>query len=154
MFAPLLSIVLVLVCVLLAKQSRGVDLAAVERFGTARYVPLVLATVNALLVCWMLGFELSPVPQIQDEAAYLLQAGIFARGRWTEIARPLPEFFAQLHVFTTPILASKYPPGASLFLTPFVWIGLPALGPMVLAGAADGHGHPLARSAVLPVEVP
>ena len=145
MLAPLLSILLVLVCVLLARQSREVDVAALERFLEIRYVPLVLATVNALLVWWMLDFELSPVPQIQDEAAYLLQAGIFARGRWTEIARPLPEFFTQMHVFTTPILASKYPPGTSLFLTPFVWIGFPALGPMVLAGITGALIFILAR---------
>jgi hypothetical protein len=134
MFASLLSLLLVVVCALLAKQSRGVDVASIERVAAARYVPLALATINALLVWWMLGFELSPVPKIQDEAAYLLQAGIFARGRWTEMARPLPEFFTQMHVFTTPLLASKYPPGTSFFLTPFVWIGFPALGPMVLAG--------------------
>jgi hypothetical protein len=93
----------------------------------------------------MFGFELSPIPQIQDEAAYLLQAGIFARGRWTEVARPLPEFFAQMHVFTTPVLASKYPPGTSLFLTPFVWIGFPALGPMILAGVTGSLVFSLAR---------
>jgi len=134
MLTPLLSLLLVLVCGLLAKRSRGVDVAVVERVGSMRHLPLALGTINALLVWWMLGFELSPVPQIQDEAAYLLQAEIFARGRWTEMARPLPEFFAQMHVFTTPVLASKYPPGTSLVLTPFVWIGFPALGPMVLAG--------------------
>jgi hypothetical protein len=134
MLAPLLSLLLVLVCALLAKQSRGTDVAAIDRVARARYLPPALAAINALLIWWMLGFEVSPVPQIQDEAAYLLQAGIFARGRWTEMARPLPEFFAQMHVFTTPVLASKYPPGTSLFLTPFAWIGFPALGPMALAG--------------------
>jgi len=145
MLAPLLSLLLVLVCALLAKQSRGADVAAVERLGSMRYLPLALAIINALLVWWMLGFELSPVAPIQDEAAYLLQAGIFARGRWTEIARPLPEFFAQMHVFTTPVLASKYPPGMSLFLTPFVWIGFPALGPILLAGVTGALIFVLAR---------
>lgn len=134
MLLPLLSLLVVCLCVLLARQSRGADVANIERLLQVHYIPFALATINALLVWWMLGFELSPVPQIQDEAAYLLQAGIFARGRWTEIAPPLPEFFAQMHVFTTPVLASKYPPGTSLFLTPFVSIGFPALGPMVLAG--------------------
>ncbi|MDQ3995719.1 MAG: glycosyltransferase family 39 protein [Gemmatimonadota bacterium] len=147
MLAPLLSLCLVVVCALLAKQSRGADLAAVERVAHTPHVPLALAAINALLVWWILGFELSPIPPIQDEAAYLLQAGIFARGRWTEIARPVPEFFAQLHVFTTPVLASKYPPGTSLFLTPFVWIGFPALGPMVLAGLTGALIFVLARRA-------
>src|SRR5687768_15345286 len=145
MLASLLSLLLVLVCVWLARQSRGTDVATIECFAGTRYVPLVLATVNALLVWWMFGFELSPVPQIQDEAAYLLQAGVFARGRWTEMPRPLPEFFAQMHVFTTPVLASKYPPGTSLFLTPFVWIGFPALGPMVLAGVTGALVFLLAK---------
>jgi hypothetical protein len=145
MLTPLLSLALVIACVLLARQSRGMDVAAVERFAGTSYLPLALGIINALLVWWMLGFELSPVPQIQDEAAYLLQAGIFARGRWTEAARPLPEFFAQMHVFTTPVLASKYPPGTSLFLTPFVRIGFPALGPMVLAGVTGALIFVLAR---------
>jgi hypothetical protein len=134
MLAPLLSLLVVLACALLAKQSRSTDIDAIQRLAHSRHVPIALGAINALLVWWMFGFELSPVPQIQDEAAYLLQAGIFARGRWTEAAPPLPEFFAQMHVFTTPVLASKYPPGTSLFLTPFVWAGFPALAPMVLAG--------------------
>jgi hypothetical protein len=142
---PLLSLLVVVVCALLAKQSRGADIEAIKRVAEMRYAPLALGAVNASLVWWMFGFELSPIPQIQDEAAYLLQAGIFARGRWTEVARPLPEFFAQMHVFTTPVLASKYPPGTSLFLTPFVWIGFPALGPMVLAGVTGSLVFLLAR---------
>src|SRR5918999_352121 len=121
--------------------------AAVRPAGPAPAMTASLGVINALLVWWMLGFELSPVPQIQDEAAYLLQAGIFARGRWTEIARPLPEFFAQMHVFTTPVLASKYPPGTSIFLTPFVWIGFPALAPMVLAAITGALIFVLARRA-------
>jgi hypothetical protein len=145
MFAPLLSLLLVLACALLAKQSRSIDVGAIEQFGSARYLPVALAAVNAVLIWWMLGFQLSPVPQIQDEAAYLLQAGIFAHGRWTEVARPLPEFFAQMHVFTTPFLASKYPPGTSFFFTPFVWLGFPALAPMVLAGVTGALIFVLAR---------
>jgi hypothetical protein len=145
MLSPLLSLALVVICVLLARQSREADIAALERAVANRYTPFVLGTINALLVWWMFGFELNPVPQIQDEAAYLLQAGIFARGRWTEIARPLPEFFTQMHVFTTPVLASKYPPGNSLFLTPFVLIGFPVLGPMLLAAATGALIFVLAR---------
>jgi hypothetical protein len=149
MLASLLSLLLVVVCVLLAKRSRGADAAIprVEQLGQASYLPLLLGAVNAGLVWWMFDFDVSPVPQIQDEAAYLLQAGIFARGRWTEIARPLPEFFAQMHVFTTPVLAAKYPPGMSLFLTPFVAIGWPALGPMILAGITGAFLFVLARRA-------
>jgi dolichyl-phosphate-mannose-protein mannosyltransferase len=135
MLSSLLSILLVLVSVLLAKRSHGFDVTVFERLADRRYLPVVLGAVNAVLVWWMFGFELSPVPQIHDEAAYLLQAELFAHGRWTEAARPLPEFFTQMYVFTTPVLTSKYPPGTSLFLTPFVCIGFPVLGPMVLAAA-------------------
>jgi hypothetical protein len=128
--APLLA---VLLCAFLARRSQGTDIAAIERLAGGAYVPLALGAVNALLVWWVFGFERTPVLEIHDEAAYLLQAQLFARGRWTGAAPPLPEFFAQMHVITSPVLASKYPPGTSLFLTPFVLIGFPALGPMLLA---------------------
>jgi hypothetical protein len=145
----LLPLVLVFACALLARRSRqeviAPSIAAVERICRRRYVPIALGAINAMLVWWMMGFALSPVVQIQDEAAYLLQAGIFAQGRWTAAAPPLPEFFAQMHVLTEPVLASKYPPGTSLFLTPFVGIGFPALGPMLLAAVCGALIFALAR---------
>jgi hypothetical protein len=143
-----LSLVIVVVSVALAKYGRGVDvgaLATVERAAAGRYVPVVLGAINALLVWWMFGFERYPIPVIQDEAVYLLQAELFALGRWTGAAPPLPEFFVQMHVLTEPVLASKYPPGMSFFLTPFVWLGFLSLGPMVLAGAGGALVFVLAR---------
>jgi hypothetical protein len=142
---PLVSLTLVLACVMLARQSRVANLAVFDRIAAARYAPVALGALNALIVWWVLEFQLNPMPQIQDEAAYLLQAEIFARGRWTEVARPLPEFFAQMHVFTTPVLASKYPPGTSLFYTPFVVLGFTALAPMLLAATAGAFLFVLAR---------
>ncbi len=145
----LLPLAMVFACALLAKRSNRDNVAhaitAVERTCGRREVPVLLGTVNALLIWWMFGFALNPVVQIQDEAAYLLQAGIFAQGAWTAAAPPLPDFFAQMHVLTQPVLASKYPPGTSLFLSPFVWIGFPALGPMVLAAATGALIFVLAR---------
>ena len=64
-----------------------------------------------------------------DEAAYLLQAKIFASGRLVASGRPLPEFFQQFHVFVTPVLAGKYPPGHALLLTLGIWLGLPGFVP-------------------------
>jgi Dolichyl-phosphate-mannose-protein mannosyltransferase len=104
-----------------------------ERFLSARALPLLCGLVSALLVWWIWGW-VDPPPIIDDEAAYLLQAKIFAEGRWTASARPRPEFFDQMQVFTRPRLASKYPPGHSLLLVPGVRIGLPVLVPILTVG--------------------
>jgi hypothetical protein len=89
--------------------------------------------VTALLVWWVMG-TLHRVPLIMDEAAYLLQGQIFAGGHWAAPAPPLPEFFEQLYVLVTPVVASKYPPGESLALAPAVWVGLPGLLPVLVGG--------------------
>jgi Dolichyl-phosphate-mannose-protein mannosyltransferase len=140
----------VLVCVALGRriQISAGELDRIDRLSRlldARRTPLVLGIANALLLWWWMGWYPDLAPVIQDEAAYLLQAEIFARGRWTAAGRPLPEFFAQMHVFTTPYLAAKYPPGFSLFLTPFVWLGFTALGPMILAATTGALIFALAR---------
>lgn len=144
-----LPLALAIACALLAKRTHPHDIAKavsmVEDIASRRETAPLLGVVNAILVWWMFDFAHDPVIQIQDEAAYLLQAGIFAQGRWTAAAPPLSEFFAQMHVLTEPVLAAKYPPGTSLFLTPFVWIGFPALGPMVLAAATGALIFTLAR---------
>ncbi|HEX5409140.1 MAG TPA: glycosyltransferase family 39 protein [Gemmatimonadaceae bacterium] len=78
--------------------------------------------------------SLHPIAGVHDEAAYLLQARIFATFHWYAPARPLPRFFEQFHVFVTPVLAAKYPPGQSLLMVPGVWLAMPALVPIILAG--------------------
>jgi hypothetical protein len=72
-------------------------------------------------------------PIFHDEAAYVLQAGIFAHGRWADPAPPLPEFFEQMHVLVEPVRAAKYFPGHSLLLAPAVAVGLTAGIPLLLA---------------------
>jgi hypothetical protein len=139
-----------LLCVALLRQKilsrRDIEhLDRIEQYLAARATPVVLGIVNALVVWWWMGWYVDPAPVIQDEAAYLLQAGLFARGRWTGAAPPLPEFFAQMHVLTEPVLASKYPPGLSLLLTPFLAINFPALGPMVFAAITGALIFVLAR---------
>jgi len=93
--------------------------------------------VSALMLWWMWG-SLAPVPYIHDEAAYLLQAELLGRGRFAAPGLDLPEFFEQFHVFVTPVLAPRYPPGWGLALVPGSWLGLPAIGPILLTGLGAG----------------
>lgn len=150
MALALVVLVGVLLCPMLARQSdasarESERLAEVDRLLGSRAMVFLLGSVNALLVWWWVGWQWNPAPMIHDEAAYLLQAALFARGRWTGEAVPLPEFFAQLYVFTDPVLASKYPPGWSLLLAPFVAAGFAALGPMLFAGITGALIFVLAR---------
>jgi hypothetical protein len=147
---PLVVLAGLVLCVALARGNEvsGQELERLdhlEHILRSRMTPIALGVINALLVWWWVGWHRNPAPTVQDEAAYLLQAALFARGRWTGEAPPLPEFFAQMHVLTEPVLASKYPPGFSLLLTPFVAIGFAALGPMVFAGITGALIFVLAR---------
>ena len=109
------------------------------------FPPVVVGVLTALFVAWIWG-SLSEPATIHDEAAYLLQAEIFASGRISADPPPLPEFFEQYHVLVTPRLAPKYPPGHALLLVPGVWLGVPGLTPVLLAGLAGGLLFALARS--------
>ena len=91
-----------------------------------------------MAVCWWLWGSLDPLPWVYDEAAYLLQAKIFAGLRWTVPGPALPEFFEQFHVLVTPNLVPKYPPGHALLLVPGVWLGAPALVPLLCNGLTGG----------------
>lgn len=110
----------------------------------ARWMPLVVGLITATFMTWLWG-GLNQVAVIHDEAAYLLQAKTYASGAWTAPGRPLPEFFEQYHVFVTPILTSKYPPGHALVLIPGLWLGLPGLMPMLLIGACGALVFEVAR---------
>jgi hypothetical protein len=97
----------------------------------SRWLPAVCGLISVLLMAWVWGGS-HFIPNIADESAYLLQAEIFAHGKWSLTARPLPEFFEQMHVFATPFLASKYFPGQSLLLVPGILVDFPPLVPLVL----------------------
>ena len=99
-----------------------------------QYGAAAAAVVSPVVIWWVWG-QAQPLPVIHDEASYLLQADIFARGRWTVPSPPLPEFFEQPHVQVLPAVASKYPPGHALLLAPGALIGFPALVPLLLTGA-------------------
>ena len=109
--------------------------------------PFAAALASGLVIAWVGGWTLHPVPVYHDERAYLLQAELFARGQWRGAPAPLAEFFTQLHVFVAPYLAAKYPLGNSLFLTPFVSFGMPGLGPIAYGAVSGGLLYALARRA-------
>lgn len=120
-------------------------LAALARRRPLDFVPRVMAwlerpvcvvlagTASALLTLHVFG-SASEVPTFHDEQALVLQARLFAQGRWTGDPVPIPEFFEQAHVFVEPRVAGKYPPGHSLALVPGVWLNRYGLGPIVESG--------------------
>jgi hypothetical protein len=112
--------------------------------GNSWRLPLICAVCTAAMTWWVWGFW-EPIPYVHDEAAYLLQSGIFASGRWVDPAVPLPAFFEQMHVLSVPTRAAKYPPGHSLLLAPGSALGIPALVPVLLAGVAGALLIVLAR---------
>jgi hypothetical protein len=118
-------------------------------FRSAAAAPLAIGVATALAVAWVWGSS-APIPILNDEASYLLQSQIFATGRWVAPGRPLPEFFEQLHVFVTPVLASKYPPGHAIFLALGTVVGRPALVPIAIGGVCGGLLFLLARKVADP----
>ncbi len=98
-----------------------------------RFGPLTAALIT-MLVVWYAWGDATPIAKVHDEQSYVLQAEIFARGRWTAPSPPIPEFFEQPHVMVVPAVASKYPPGNALLLTPGALVGFPALMSLVLGG--------------------
>lgn len=101
---------------------------ALRRFGP------VATGVLAIAIVWFVWDAVVPVPKVHDENSYLLQADIFARGRWSVPSPPIPEFFEQPHVQVVPSVASKYPPGHALLLSMGALVGFPPLVPLLLTG--------------------
>jgi hypothetical protein len=115
-----------------------------ERFTRGPLAPVLVGIATALVMAAVFG-SLQRSYAFHDETAYLLQAKIFASGRWTAEARPLPEFFQEIHSFDTPIVAARYWPGHAIMLVPGVALGMPALMPILLAGVMGGLMFALAR---------
>lgn len=141
MILPLLSGVAIL-AVLFAPRLVPADAAGrVADWGGARTLrawgPLVIAMLTALIV-WIVWEQPDPSAVAFDQASYVLQAEIFASGRWTAPTPPLPEFFEQSHVLLVPAMASKYPPGHALLLAVGALGGYPALMPLLLSGVTGG----------------
>ena len=133
----------------LARRVRQPKLDVLTEFLASRWMPIVAGIITALLV-WFTWGSLHQGGASHDERAYLLQARIFALGKWAATSPPIPEFFEQFHVLVTPALAAKYPPGHSLLLTPGVFLGLPGLMPIVLSAIAGGLVFALARQVTDP----
>jgi hypothetical protein len=117
---------------------------SLSRAVESRWAPLAIFAATALFLAWVWGSLAEPA-FIHDEAAYLLQARIFASGRLAAPPPPLPEFFEQYHVLVAPRLAPKYPPGHALLLVPGIWLGVPGLVPVLLGGVSGGLLFALAR---------
>ena len=124
-----------IVAAFIIRYERHPTLVRASEFADAmlasRWLPAVCGLISAGLMAWVWRNS-HFIPNIADESAYLLQAEIFAKGKWSLAARPLPEFFEQMHVFVTPFLASKYFPGQSLLLVPGILVGFPPLIPLLL----------------------
>ncbi|MDQ2767212.1 MAG: glycosyltransferase family 39 protein [Gemmatimonadota bacterium] len=118
--------------------------ATSTRALNSRWTSFVIGAITAAFMTWLWG-GLDQVAVIHDEAAYLLQAKIYAGGHWAAPGLPLPEFFEQYHVFVTPILTPKYPPGHALVLIPGIWLGLPGLMPVLLLGLCGALVYEVAR---------
>src|SRR5436309_15581249 len=140
----LLPLALATLAALLGRLARPISLPAIERALESRWAPVGAGLLTALLGFWVWG-SLDQPGIYHDEIAYRLQAEIFASGRLAGDAAPLPEFFEQYHVLVSPRLAPKYLPGHALALVPGVWLGLPGLGPLALAGISGALLFALAR---------
>lgn len=122
----------------------GAAVAFADRCLADPSAPVAIGVLTAALVWWVWG-SLRQVPVYHDERAYVLQAQIFAAGRWVAAAPPLSEFFQQFHVLVTPVVAAKYPPGHSLIMTPGIWFGLPGLVPVLLSATTGALVFALPR---------
>ncbi|MGH7583031.1 MAG: hypothetical protein ACREL5_07400 [Gemmatimonadales bacterium] len=101
----------------------------------ARHVALIAAILTMLLIAWVWG-GLDAPGVVDDEGAYLLQADLFAHGRWTAPSPASFISFTQPGVLVTPVIAPKMVPGHALLLAPGSLLGLPGLVPVILSGLA------------------
>ena len=142
--SPWISLLVVLLAAAVARALPLFDARRLEGALNARWMPIVVGALSGVLSLWLWG-SLTRTPVMHDESAYLLQAELFARLRWTGAARPLPQFFEQLYVLVDGVLASKYPPGNSLVLAAGVLIGVPGLPVLVMNVCSSALTFALAR---------
>jgi len=134
MIAVILSALAILAALFAPRYVRDESFATrIERaaIGLRRFGPLATAVLSVAIV-WFVWDALVPIAQVHDENSYLLQADIFARGRWTVPSPPIPDFFEQPHVQVVPTVASKYPPGHALLLSIGSLVRFPPLVPLLL----------------------
>ena len=97
------------------------------------------------VVLWYSWASWNPIPVVHDEMAYVLQAQIFARGRWALPSPPIPAFWEQPHVLVEPTLAAKYFPGHALAMTVGALAGWLPLMPLMLQSTTAALLYVLAR---------
>ncbi|HET6679715.1 MAG TPA: hypothetical protein VFG84_00815, partial [Gemmatimonadaceae bacterium] len=134
----------ILAVALLMRRADAPPLERIHALLSGRAAPWFFGLVSALIV-WFAWGSIAQIGVFHDERAYLLQAEIFASGRWVAAGRPLPEFFQQMHVLVSPVLAAKYAPGHALLLAPGALVGLPGLMPLMLTGVSGALVFALAR---------
>ncbi|HUQ79871.1 MAG TPA: glycosyltransferase family 39 protein [Gemmatimonadaceae bacterium] len=143
--SQLVPLVVIAAVVLLLRRVRpSFDIATVTGPLEGAAAPVIIGVITTLVTWWLWG-SLSATPYVHDEVALLLQAKIFAQFRWAAPSPPLPEFFEQFHVFVTPTLAPKYPPGHALLMVPGIWLGMPGLMSILLSGLTGAMLFILAR---------
>src|SRR5215218_1060299 len=139
--SPWLSLLVVLVVALLARQiperrrSRRLAARTLEVLDSP-WAPAIVGVLTGLATLYVWG-SLTRSAVVHDESAYLLQAELFSRFRFTAPTPPLPKFFEQLYVNLVPAVSSKYPPGTSLLLALGSSYDVPGL-PVVLLNALSG----------------
>jgi len=139
---PWASLLIVALVALIVRQVpgnvrlRGRAVAFARAFAHGPWFPLLLGVATGVATFWVWG-SLSRSAVVHDESAYLLQAQLFADGRFTAPTPPMHQFFEQLYVNLVPAIFSKYPPGTSLLIAPGMKYGVPGL-PIVLANALSG----------------
>src|SRR5258705_11549378 len=115
---------------------RGRFAAYARMFLHGPWMPVLLGVATGAATWWVWG-SLTQTAVVHDESAYLLQAQLFAQGRFTAPTPPMSRFFEQLYVNLLPAVSSKYPPGTSLLIAPGMILGRPGL-PIVVANALSG----------------
>ena len=139
---PWASLLIVVLMAVLVRQvpptvhMRGRVVAFARAFVHGPWLPLLIGVATSLATWWVWG-SLSRSAVVHDESAYLLQAKLFAQGRFTAPSPPLPRFFEQLYVNLVPAIFSKYPPGTSLLIALGVKFDFPGL-PIVVANGFSG----------------
>ena len=87
-------------------------------------------------------------PTVHDENSIALQATMLAGGRLWTAAHPLADFFESFFILHEPVYGSMYFPGAALFFTPAMALGLPTWWvPLGLFGLAAALTFELGRRA-------
>jgi len=128
------------------KRVRLPSLGRMESALSTRAAVLIIGVISTITFRYEWG-TFRALPLVHDEAAYILQARLFAAGKWTDSV-PIPEFFEQPHVLVTPRFAAKYGPGNALLLTPGIWFDRPGLMPVIVLGVTGALIFVLGRRIV------